>query len=144
MSGFGTLSDRMNKFRSGLLNAKPRVCAERAKITTDTYRENIDQPLAIRRALMLKNVLEKMSIFIEDETLIAGNHASGSRSAPIFPEYAMDWVIAELDEFDRRSGDRFYIDEETKEKLREIAPFWEHNTVKDRGLAAMPGSARVF
>ncbi|WP_010258160.1 glycyl radical protein [Treponema primitia] len=141
---FGNLTSRMSRFRLELLNAKPQVCVERAKITTNVYRENMDQPLAIRRALMLKNVLEKMSIYIEDETLIVGNQAASNRSAPIFPEYAMDWVIDELDKFDQRDGDRFYITEENKEALRTIAPFWEHNTVKDRGLAAMPASARVF
>jgi formate C-acetyltransferase len=134
----------MKEFREELLNAKPCVCAERAIITTKTYRENMDQPLALRRALMYKNVLEGMSIYIEKQTLLAGNQASSNRSAPIFPEYAMDWVIAELDEFDKRPGDRFYITGETKQQLREIAPFWEHNTVKDRGLAAMPAAARVF
>ena len=144
MGSFGAVPARMNQFRLNLVNARPGVCVERARITTDTYRENMDQPLAIRRALMLKNVLEKMSIYIEDETLLAGNQASGNRSAPIFPEYAMDWVIAELDEFDKRPGDRFFISEETKSVLREIAPFWEHNTLKERGLAAMPESARVF
>ena len=143
-NGFGTLTPRMNQFRQKLLNAKPSVCVERAGITTDTYRETMDQPLAIRRALMYKNILEKMSVFIESETLIAGNQASGNRSAPIFPEYAMDWVINELDEFDKRTGDRFYITGENKDILREIAPFWKHNTVKDRGLAAMPESTRVF
>ena len=141
---FGELSSRMRDFREELLAARPQVCAERAIITTETYRANMDQPLAIRRALMLKNVLERMSIYIEKQTLLAGNQASSNRSAPIFPEYAMDWVIAELDAFDQRNGDRFYIAEETKSQLREIAPFWEHNTVKDRGLAAMPESARVF
>ncbi|GHV84777.1 glycyl radical enzyme [Spirochaetia bacterium] len=141
---FGEPTERMRNFREELLAAKPHVCAERALITTRTYRENMDQPLVIRRALMYKNVLDQMSIYIEKETLLAGNQASGNRSAPIFPEYAMDWVIAELDKFDQRSGDRFYITEETKAQLREIAPFWEHNTVKDRGLAAMPESARVF
>jgi formate C-acetyltransferase len=143
-SHFGTLTKRMNGFRLALLNARPFVCVERAKLTTETYRDNMDQPLAIRRALMYKNVLENMSIFIEDETLIAGNQASSNRSAPIFPEYAMDWVIDELDKFDKRDGDRFYITEENKQALREIAPFWKHNTVKDRGLAAMPESAKVF
>ncbi|MDR2029101.1 MAG: glycyl radical protein [Treponema sp.] len=144
MSYFGELTDRMRNFRDDLLRAKPFVCTERARITTGAYRNNMDQPMVLRRALMYKNVLEGMSIFIEPQTLLAGNHASGNRSAPVFPEYAMDWVMAELDEFDKRDGDRFYITEENKAILREIAPFWEHNTVKDRGLAAMPASARVF
>jgi formate C-acetyltransferase len=144
MNYFGELTPRMHDFREALLTVDPFVCTERAKITTDTYRMNMDQPLALRRALMYQNVLAGMSIFIEPQTLLAGNQASGNRSAPIFPEYAMDWVIAELDEFDKRDGDRFYITEKNKGILREIAPFWEHNTVKDRGLAAMPASARVF
>jgi formate C-acetyltransferase len=134
----------MREFREELLRVKPFVCAERAKITTETYRANMDQPLALRRALMYKNVLEGMSVFIEPQTLLAGNQASSNRSAPIFPEYAMDWVIDELDKFDSRDGDRFYITEENKAALREIAPFWEHHTVKDRGLAAMPAQAKVF
>ena len=138
------MTERMRSFREDLLAAKPMICAERAIITTETYRANMAEPLAIRRAQMYKNVLEGMSIFIERQTLLAGNHASGNRSAPVFPEYAMDWVIAELDDFDKRAGDRFYITEETKKQLRGIAPFWEHNTVKDRGLAAMSEPARVL
>ena len=129
---FRTRSSRMSSFRLELLHAKPSVCVERAKITTETYRDNMDQPLALRRALMYKNVLEKMSIYIEPQTLIAGNQASSNRSAPVFPEYAMDWVIDELDQYDKRDGDRFYITEENKQILKELGPFWKHNTVKDR------------
>lgn len=144
MNYFGNLTERMHDFREALLNAKPIVCVERAKYTTETYKQNMHQPLAIRRALMLKNILENMTIFIEPQTLITGNQASANRAAPIFLEYAMDWVIAELDEFDKRDGDIFHITEENKQVLRDIAPFWENNTVKERGLAAMPASAKVF
>lgn len=144
MSHFGELTKRMHNFREELLNAKPMVCVERAKLITDSYSEHADKPMVLRRALCLENILENMSIFIEDETLIAGNQASSNRSAPIFPEYAMDWVIDELDEFEKRDGDVFYITEKSKEALREIAPFWEHKTLKDRGLAGMPAESRVF
>ena len=144
MSYFGELTPRMAAFREELLNAKPQVCVERAVITTRVYRERQDQPLALKRAIMLREVLAGMSIFIEPQTLIAGNQASSNRSAPIFPEYAMSWVIDELDEFERRDGDVFYITEENKRKLREIAPFWEHNTVLDRGLAAFPPHSRLY
>ncbi len=143
-SYFGKLTPRMESFREELLNVKPQVCVERAVITTRTYQENQDQPLAMKRALMLKNVLEKMTIFIEPQTMIAGNQASENRSAPIFPEYAMKWVIDELDEFEHRDGDVFYITEENKQKLRDIASFWEHNTLLDRGLAAFPPHSRLY
>jgi len=144
MNYFGELTTRMQNFREELLNTKPAVCVERAKYTTESYKLHADKPMVMRRALMLENILKNMSIYIEPQTTIAGNQASSNRAAPIFPEYAMDWVVEELDEFDKRDGDRFYITEENKQALRDIAPFWQHNTLKDRGLAAMPAKSKVF
>ena len=141
---FGSLSDRMNAYRESVLESKPFVDAERAIYTTESYKAHQHKPMPIKRAHMLKNILENMTIYIEDETMIAGNQASANRSAPIFPEYAMDWVIKELDEFDKRDGDAFYITEETKEQLRAIAPYWEHNTIKEMGLAAIPPESKLF
>ncbi|AEB06353.1 pyruvate formate-lyase [Coriobacterium glomerans PW2] len=144
MNHFGELTPKMRSFRDDLIDAVPEVDAERACIVTEVYREHAADALAIKRAIMLKRVLEEMSIFIEPQTLIAGNQASSNRSAPIFPEYAMSWVIDELDEFEKRDGDVFHITEDTKRRLREIAPFWEHNTLLDRGLAAFPPASKLF
>ena len=141
---FGKLTKRMNDFRENVLESKPYVDAERAIYATESYKKNQDKPVALKRAYMLKNILENMTIYIEDETLIVGNQAKANGSAPIFPEYAMDWVVNELDEFEKRDGDVFYITEETKEQLREIEPFWEHNTTKEKGLAAIPEKSRIF
>ena len=143
-SHFGHLTPRMAQFREELLAAKPYVCAQRALFTTESYQQHADEPVVLKRALMLENILEHMTIFIEPQTLLAGNQASANRSAPIFPEYAMDWVIRELDDFEKRDGDVFYITDETKEQLRRIYPFWKHNTLLDRGLAAIPKESRVF
>ncbi len=141
---FGTLTPRMQHFREELLDAKAQVCAERAVLTTESYKLHADKPVILKRAYMLENILEHMTIYIEDDSLLAGNQASSNRSAPIFPEYAMDWVIRELDEFEKRDGDVFYITEETKETLRSIYPFWEHNTTLDKGLAALPPESKVY
>ena len=59
---FGELTPRMQSFREELLAAQPQVCVERAMLTTQTYRDNAHQPLALKRALMLQNVLAHMTI----------------------------------------------------------------------------------
>lgn len=141
---FGRLTPRMRQYRDRLLDTKPFVCAERAVLTTESYRLHADKPVVLKRAYMLENVLSHMSVFIEPDSLLVGNHASSNRAAPIFPEYAMDWVIRELDEFEKRDGDVFYITEDVKRQLREIAPFWQHNTLLDKGLAAMPPDSRLL
>ena len=141
---FGDLTPRMEKFREDVLNKKPYICAERAVLVTETYRKHRNQPAVVKRALMLKNILEKMSIYIEDETLIVGNQAASNKDAPVFPEYTLDFVINELDSFEKRDGDVFYVTEETKEKLRSIAPFWENNNLRARGGALLPDETDVF
>ena len=141
---FGKLTDRMKHFRESVLDEKPYIDAERAVLATESYKETQNQPRCMVRALMLKNILEKMSIYIEDDTFIVGNQATKNCNAPIFPEYTMEFVLNELDTFEKRDGDVFYITEETKKQLREIAPFWENNNLRARGEALLPDEVQVF
>ena len=141
---FGSLTDRMQAFREEVLEEKPYIDAERAVLATEAYQAHRNQPRVKMRGLMLKNILEKMSIYIEDKTLIVGNQARKNRNAPIFPEYTLEFVLKELDLFEKRDGDVFYITEETKEQLRAIAPFWENNNLRARGEALLPEEVSVF
>ena len=112
---FGALTERMQAFREEVLDEKPYVDAERAVLATEAYQASMNQPPVMKRALMLKNILEKMSIYIEDRTLLVGNQATKNRNAPVFPEYTMKFIMDELDLFEKRDGDVFYITEESKE-----------------------------
>lgn len=141
---FGDLTPRMNHFREAVLDKKPYIDAQRALLVTEAYEKYKNQTPVMKRAYMLKNILEKMSIYIEDETLIVGNQASSNKDAPIFPEYTMKFVMDELDTFEKRDGDVFYITEETKEALRSIAPFWENNNLRAKGEALLPEEVSVF
>ena len=141
---FGTLTKRMTDFREEVLDEKPYIDAERAILATEAYKENLNQPRVMVRAKMLEKILNHMSIYIEDKSLLAGNQATKNRNAPIFPEYTMEFVMKELDQFEKRDGDVFYITEKTKEQLREIAPFWQNNNLRARGEALLPEEVRVF
>lgn len=141
---FGTLTERMKEFREEVLDEKPYIDAQRAILATLAYKENLNQPRVMVRAKMLEKVLDNMSIYIEDKSLLAGNQATKNRNAPIFPEYTMEFVMNELDQFEKRDGDIFYITEKTKEQLREIAPFWQNNNLRARGEALLPEEVRVF
>lgn len=141
---FGTLTERMKEFREEVLDEKPYIDAQRAILATLAYKENLNQPRVMVRAKMLEKVLDNMSIYIEDKSLLAGNQATKNRNAPIFPEYTMEFVMNELNQFEKRDGDIFYITEKTKEQLREIAPFWQNNNLRARGEALLPEEVRVF
>ena len=141
---FGALTGRMQAFREEVLDEKPFIDAERAVLATEAYEASKNQPPVMRRALMLERILDKMSIYIEDKTLICGNQATKNCNAPIFPEYTLGFVMDELDKFEKRDGDVFYVTEETKRQLRDIAPFWENNNLRARGEALLPDEVSVF
>lgn len=141
---FGSLTQRMQDFREEILNEKPYIDAERAILATESYKTNKNQPNVMKRALMLQNILENMTIYIEAKTLLVGNQGSKNRNAPIFPEYTMNFIIDELDKFEKRDGDVFYITEQTKEQLLTIAPFWKNNNLRARGEALLPEEVNIF
>ena len=141
---FGSLTPRMQAFRNEVLDEKPYVDAERAVLATEAYKAHQNQPRVMMRALMVEKILNEMTIYIEDKTLLCGNQATKNANAPVFPEYTLQFVIDELDLFEKRDGDVFYITEETKKQLREIAPFWENNNLRARGEAILPEEVSVF
>ncbi len=136
------ITERIAILREKVLSTKPSVCTERAKFYTQVYSENEDQPVIIKRALALKKTLEEMTIFIDEGELIVGNQSSQHRAAPIFPEYAVDWLPEEMDELDKRPGDAFFITEEHKKELREIAAWWKGKVLWDKGRALMSQELR--
>jgi formate C-acetyltransferase len=144
MEYFGPLNERTARIRARLLDTQPTVDTQRALLTTQSYRAHEQDQVVLRRAYMLDNVLRNMSIYIDPDALLVGNQASSDRSAPIFPEYAMGWVMNELNAFDKRDGDRFTITEENKQILRDIYPYWKGRTLHDKGYAAFPERARLF
>jgi formate C-acetyltransferase len=136
------VSKRIQRLREKVLSAKPSVCTERAKFYTTVYKNNEDKPVIIKRALALEKTLKEMTIFIDEGELIVGNHSSQLRAAPIFPEYAVDWLPEEMNDLDKRPGDAFFITEEHKKELVEIADWWKGKVLYDKGRALMTQELR--
>jgi len=131
---------RTQRLLDRYFHTPPAICAERARIITQAYKDLEGTPIVLKRALALERLLSQMSIGIGDDELIVGNQASKPRSSPIFPEFSFDWIIEEMERepFELREADRFLIDEATKEELRSLAPFWKGKTVNDRTIAMLP------
>jgi formate C-acetyltransferase len=138
----GKVTERIAHLREKVLSTKPSVCTERARFYTEAYAENEDKPIIIKRAIALEKTLLGMSIFIDEGELIVGNQSSQHRAAPIFPEYAVDWLPEEMDSLDKRPGDAFFITEEHKKELVEIAAWWKGKVLYDKGRALMSQELR--
>ena len=111
------------------------ICTERARFYTEGYRESDGQPEVIRRARAVANVLDKMTIYIEDDELIVGNYASSPDAMPTFPEIEYSWVEQAV------SPGGFYAQRVSKEAARELAQihsYWKGKAHFDRVRAALP------
>ena len=71
------------------------MCLERGSIITDVYRKHRDLPPILLRATALSEILDKMSIYLLPGSLLAGNQASKPNYAPLFPEFAVDFIEEE-------------------------------------------------
>lgn len=152
------MNKRTSFLREKLINTAPSICSERAMIVTKAYKEIeklegnkdklgnkdvlsyytdnvLNSSLEIKRARVFSKLLNEMTIFINDQELIVGNHSTRLRAAPIFPEFAIAWVKSEIDKFDKRSGDRFLISKEDKKNLKSIFNFWKGKTHSEKVLA---------
>ncbi len=126
----GLAPQRTQRLNDRMRAVVPSICTERARIVTESDRATAAMPAVLRRAHALRAVLEKMSIFIDDEELIVGNHASRPRSAPIFPEFG-SLSKRELDLMPIRKVDTLQITEEDKRiLLDEVYPYWENRSTE--------------
>ncbi len=123
--------ERIDRLREKMQKRKASICSQRALLYTQSFQTSEGQPYIIRKAKAFAHTLANMDIYIEEDSLIFGNMAKQNFAAPIFPEYSIQWVIDELDTFEKRGGDVFYITQEVKDDLVSIAPYWLNHTHED-------------
>ncbi len=133
-------TDRVLRIRQAVIDAKPILCSERALSVTKSYQETEGRHYIYRRAKSLEKVLGEMTLNIWDDELIVGNHGkNGRRSAPVYPEFSIEWLQEELDEIlETREQDTFIVPEYVKKDLKGIFPYWEGKTIFKKYRTFLP------
>ncbi|MFW6181323.1 MAG: pyruvate formate lyase family protein, partial [Spirochaetota bacterium] len=136
--------DRGQFLRRRVITVDPHICIERARLVTESYRETENEPVLIRRARAFDRILRGISVYILDRELIVGHQAGTQRSAPLFPEFAVEWIDREIDTFETRGQDRFIVPEEVRREFREeILPYWRGRTLTDHLMAHLSEEIRL-
>lgn len=106
-----------------------KICPERARYYTQAYRESDGAPEMVRVAKGIANVLDSMTLYIEDDELIVGNYASSPVAMPVYPEYFCRWLETSLGP-EGLLRDR--VNDEERRELIEIADYWKDRCLGDR------------
>ena len=124
--------DRGIRLKELVNSHEPALCPERAEIITNSFRSTEDLPISLRRAKAFESILSQMSIYVLPDELIVGNQARRPRSAPVFPEFDVDWIHRELEDLPARTLDPFQVDSATMQILRRVGRYWQGKTHHDR------------
>jgi len=132
------LSPRVAALQAGFNAARPEVFAERALLVTRAYAETEGQPMLLRRARAMAEILGGVTVLIRDGELIVGCKTPAILGSPLYPEVACDWVEQELDTMAARPEAPFEVSEETKELLRsQVLDYWRGKQVYNRIMEAL-------
>lgn len=126
------ISKRIQALKDELFKEKRQISLERAKLYTESWKTTEGEPVIIRRAKALANILNKVEIAIKEGELLVGDRTVKPRAGVVSPEMSPYWILEELDVFSTRPQDRFEISEEDKEYFKkELYPYWKGRSLKD-------------
>ncbi len=130
---------RVGRLRGKIINAPQEVCVERARYLTQSMIKHWEKDPLTRMSLGMEHILDNISVNIREDELIVGCRTGKLKGAPLFPENKIRWIGIDVDNFDKREVQRALITEnEKKELVEDIIPFWEGKTVENRFEEMMP------
>jgi len=117
---------RWKHFMGGeFVDPNTKVGIERLRYLTESYKETVGEPEVIRRAKALDKLLRNMTIVIQEDELIVGDHAENPDWVPLMPELGhfqfLDFIESEL------------FPEGFEEEINEDYKFWEKNSLQKKG-----------
>ncbi len=135
----GSVGDRVERLRDRFLRGQRKVCVERARYLTESYRRTEGQPAVLRQARALEHVLSRITVRIEADELLVGNVTGRRLGAGVYPEGIAGRIMGELPNLARRDCNTFAIDPDGERELGEdILPYWRGRTIEDRARELWP------
>lgn len=130
---------RPQRLFAAIHNAKPEIDVERARFFTESFRKTEGEPLILRWAKALKNVAEKMTVYIDEGQLIVGRAGRPGRYGVLYPELDGCFLEEVLGDIDNRPESPFIVRAADARIIeQEIAPYWKGKTFYEELTASLP------
>ena len=121
-------NERIERLRERLFVDQYPLSFQKIRLMTDSLKQTEGEPLILRRAKALANVLDSIPIFIEEGELIVGNGAS----QPMGVELDCDMAIWPQDEIDALREEGFVASEEDEAELQALNDYWKNSNLVAR------------
>ncbi|MFC1999606.1 pyruvate formate lyase family protein [Chloroflexota bacterium] len=133
------LSDRLRRWKEASLDAKPRICTERAELAMEAWKESAKDDIETRRAKLLKHILENIPVHIHPWQLLAGSESEHIYGGHPDVDLSSDSILRVMGKDNVSVGSPVVggeISAEGREKLIECALFFKGQTVCEHVIKA--------
>ncbi|MBN1652720.1 MAG: hypothetical protein JXA30_02980 [Deltaproteobacteria bacterium] len=126
--------------RRGMFRPEIRLDLQRSRLMTESYRETEGQPMVLRRAKALANILNKMGIFIREYERIVGYQTADPNG--IFHPIEQNWKSPQR--LVNSEAGRTLLDDAGKKELDELCAYWKGKSISDRHQASLPAHLKKY
>ncbi|KJS20148.1 MAG: pyruvate formate-lyase [Clostridiaceae bacterium BRH_c20a] len=135
--------ERVNRLKSRVLENRPEMELENARILTESFRETDGEPLVVQKAKAFRKQCQEKTIKIWDDELIVGCSGSKMRAGILCPDTCWSVLNEELDSISERRYDPFYLKSDDRKIFEdEIRPYWKGRSNYEEWLAQIPDDTR--
>lgn len=112
----------------GMYRPGIKLDLQRSRLLTDSYKQTDGEPMALRRAKALSNILGNIDIYIQDWEKIVGNQSSTPEG--LFFGIDMNWrSVGRI--VNGQEGNTL-LDDAGREELEEMISYWKGKSMSDR------------
>ncbi len=131
--------ERINFLKNRVVNVKPEMDLENARILTKSFIETAGEPLAIQKAKAFRRQCKEKTVKIWDRELIVGCSGSKMRGGILCADTCWSILDDEIETISSRKYDPFYLTPEDRKIFEEeIKPFWKGRSSYEAWLRQIP------
>ncbi|MFX1478845.1 MAG: pyruvate formate lyase family protein, partial [Promethearchaeota archaeon] len=126
--------------KRGMFRPEIRLDLQRSRLMTESYKETDGQPMVLRRAKALANILNNMDIFIRDHERIVGYQTADPNG--IFHPIEQNWKSPQR--LVNSEAGKTLLDDAGRKELNEFCAYWKNKSISDRHKAMLPEHLKKY
>lgn len=130
------MTERIKRIKESLKVSKYPLCVEQFRLANESLQQTAGEPMLLRRSKLHAHVLDHISIFIEEDDLLAGSGAS----KPFGLEMQYEYGVWTRDEVESLKSEIYTISPEDEEELYRLNEQFQGNPLNSNLVDALSKS----
>ncbi|HDQ03398.1 MAG TPA: hypothetical protein ENN23_02340 [Deltaproteobacteria bacterium] len=126
--------------KRGMYREEIRLDLQRSRLMTESYKQTDGEPMVIRRAKALANILDNMDIFIREHERIVGYQTSDTNG--IYHPIDQNWKSVQR--LVGSEAGKSLLDEKGRKELDELCAYWKGKSMSDRHQEILPDELKKY